>query len=71
MKKTTWLYIAIAAGVYWYWMKKKKTGVNGASTQEAANMARQLVAETVDNTTFVPSETSFAKEYAKDQNACR
>lgn len=72
MKKGTILYIAVAAALYYYWIKRKK--VNGATSQnsiEAASTARQMVANIVDQTTFVPDDTTFAKQYANDQKFCR
>lgn len=72
MKKGTILYIAVAAALYYYWIKRKK--VNGPTAQnsiEAASTARQMVANIVDQTTFVPDDTTFAKQYANDQKFCR
>lgn len=71
MKKNTWIYIAVAAVAYWYWMKKKKTGVSAPSAEAAANTARQIVSDVVDNTTFLPDTTTDRQLYAKDQDACR
>ena len=71
MKKTTWLYLAAAAVFYYWLLKKKKTGPAAPSAQAAASTARQIVAETVDQTTFLPDETSFADRYAQDKSACR
>ena len=71
MKKSTWIWIALAAGAYWYWMRKKKTGTNAPSAQAASSMAKQIVADVVDNTTFVPADNSFKEQYKQDQNACR
>jgi hypothetical protein len=72
MKKTTWIYIAAAAVVYYYFLKRRKmNGTNAPSAQAAANTARQLVAEAVDQTTFLPDETTFADMYAKDKSACK
>jgi acetyl-CoA acetyltransferase len=71
MKKTTWLYIAAAAALYYWWAKKKMNGSSAPSAQAAASTARQIVAETVDQTTFLPDETTFADLYAKDKSACK
>jgi len=71
MKKTTWIYLAAAAVFYYWLLKKKKTGPAAPSAQAAANTARQIVAETVDQTTFLPDETTFADQYAKDKSACK
>jgi threonine/homoserine/homoserine lactone efflux protein len=69
--KQTWLYIAGAAVLYYLLMQKKKTGLRAPSAQAAASTARQLVADAVDQTTFLPDETTFADQYAKDKNMCR
>jgi len=72
MKKTTWIYLAAAAIVYYYWIKRRKmSGADAPSAQAAANTARQMVAEVVDQTTFLPDETTFADQYAKDKSACK
>jgi len=63
----------IAAGIYFIWLfsKKKVGGTNAPSAQAAAGMARQIVADAVDQTTFLPDETTFADMYAKDKKECR
>lgn len=71
MKKNTLLWIAAAAAVYWWWMKKKKTGTSAPSAEAAGNAAKQIVSEVVDQTTFVPDETTFRDMYAEDQAACK
>ena len=71
MKKNTWIYIAIAAAAYWYWMRNKKTGKTAASAEGAASAARQIVSDVVDNTTFLPDTTTDRQLYAQDQDACR
>jgi len=72
MKKGTILYIAVAAALYFYWMKRKKmNGPASPSAESAASTARQMVANIVDQTTFIPDETTMRQEYAKDQKLCR
>lgn len=72
MKKGTILYIAVAAALYYYWIKRKKaTGPAAPSAEAAASTARQMVANIVDQTTFIPDDTTFAKQYANDQKFCR
>jgi hypothetical protein len=71
MKKTTWIYLAAAAVFYYWLLKKKKTGPAAPSAETAASTARQLVADAVDQTTFLPDETTFADQYAKDKSACK
>ena len=71
-KNKTILYIAIGAALYYWWLKRKKeTGSNAPSAESAASTARQMVADIVDQTTFLPDDTSFAKQYAKDKKLCR
>lgn len=70
--KKTWIYIAAAAALYYYLLKRRKmNGTNAPSAQAAASTARQLVADAVDQTTFLPDETTFADMYAKDKSACK
>ena len=71
MKKTTWIYLAAAAALYYWWARKKMNGANAPSAQAAASTARQIVADAVDQTTFLPDETTFADMYAKDKSACK
>lgn len=72
MKKATWLYIAAAAAVYYWWARSKKmNGATALSAKAAASQARQIVADAIDQTTFLPDETTFADLYAKDKSACR
>ena len=72
MKKTTWLYIAAAAVVYYYWARSKKmSGAGSPSARQAARQARNIVADTIDQTTFLPDTTTDADRYAADKNACK
>ena len=71
MKKSTWIYLAVAAVAYWYWMKKKKTGPGAPSAVEAGSAAKQIVSEAIDQTTFLPDETTDRMRYAEDQSACK
>ena len=71
MKKNTWIWIAAAAVAYWYFIKKKKTGPGAPSAVEAGNAAKQIVSEAIDQTTFLPDETTFRDMYAADQAACK
>lgn len=69
MKKN---YLLIAAGIYivWFLMRKKKTGPNAPSVQNASSTARQMVADVVDQTTFLPDTTTDADRYATDKSKC-
>ena len=64
------LYIAAAAYFIWLFSKKKVSGY-APSAQAAAGMAKKIVANAVDQTTFLPDETTFADMYAKDKKECR
>jgi len=46
-------------------------GTNATSAQAAAGMAKRIVADAVDQTTFIPDETTFADQYAKDKSQCK
>lgn len=65
------IYIAAAAYFVWLFSKKKVSGMTAPSARKAARKARQLVASAVDQTTFIPDETTFADQYAKDKSLCR
>ncbi len=71
MKKSTIIYLAVAAVAYWYWMRRKKTGPGAPSAVSAGNTAKQIVSEAVDQTTFLPDETTFRDMYKADQSACK
>ena len=62
------LYIGLAAYLLFLFSRKKIGNINSSS---AANQAKKLVAEAVDQTTFLPDETTFADEYKKDKRQCR
>ena len=65
------IYIAAAAYFIWLFSKKKVSGTNAPSAKAAAGMARQIVADAVDQTTFIPDQTTFADLYAKDKRECK
>jgi hypothetical protein len=65
------IYIAAAAYFIWLFSKKKSSGTAAPSAQAAAGMARQIVSNAVDQTTFIPDQTTFADEYAKDKSECK
>lgn len=65
------LYIAAAAYFIWLFSKKKVSGTSAPSAQAAAGMAKRIVADAVDQTTFIPDETTFADQYAKDKRSCK
>lgn len=68
--KNKLLWYALAAYAAWLLLKKKKTGPAAPSAQTAASSARQMVADIVDSTTFLPDNTTDADLYAKDKAKC-
>lgn len=68
--KRNWIYVAAGLYVVWFLMRKKKTGPNAPSVQNASSTARQMVADVVDQTTFLPDTTTDADLYAKDKSKC-
>ena len=68
--KRNWIYIAAGVYLVWYLLRKKKTGPNAPSVQNASSTARQLVADVVDQTTFLPDTTTDADRYATDKSKC-
>ena len=73
MKKNQWLYLAIAAGVIWYYWKKKqsKNSVSGTYLQDAKSAAADVVDKMVESTEFKIDNTSFADQYAKEGQHCK
>lgn len=68
--KRNWIYIAAGLYIVWFLMRKKKTGPNAPSVQNASSTARQMVADVVDQTTFLPDTTTDADRYAQDKSKC-
>lgn len=70
--RNTILYLVGAAALYYYLMnRKKKTGTSAMSAQDAGSTARRMVADIVDNTTFLPDQTTMRDQYNKDKKLCR
>lgn len=65
--KNILLYAGIVIAYIW-WMKKKKSTV---VSKNAAETAKEMVANAVDQTTFLPDTTTFADLYAKDKSECK
>jgi len=84
MKKNNWI-IWVAVGVAaWYWFRKSQgkpmlpggggaasTTPSGANAQRSAQEAREIVADVVDRTTFLPDMQTDADKYAADQKSCK
>jgi len=47
------------------------TTPSGSSARAAAQEARELVADVVDQTTFLPDMTTDRQRYAEDQKLCK
>jgi hypothetical protein len=73
MKKNQWLYLAIAAGVVWYYWKRRKTSTASTApiVQQAKAVASDVVDKMVDATQFKIDTTSFADTYAKEGMSCK
>lgn len=71
MKKLTLVYLIGGAYLAWFLLRKKKIGANNISAIDAASTAKQMVSDTVDQTTFLPDTTTLKDLYNTDQNFCR
>lgn len=83
MKKNNWLIWAAVGIAAWYWFRKSQgkpmlpgggassTTPSGASAQRSAQEAREIVADVVDRTTFLPDMSTDADEYAADKKMCK
>jgi hypothetical protein len=85
MKKNNWLIWAAVGIAAWYWFRKSQgkpllpgggggaasTTPSGASAQRSAQEAREIVADVVDRTTFLPDMKTDAEKYAADQKMCK
>lgn len=64
--KNILLYAGVVIAYIW-WMKRKK---NSVVAKNAAETAKDIVSNAVDQTTFLPDTTTFADLYAKDKSQC-
>jgi hypothetical protein len=83
MKKNNWLIWAAVGIAAWYLFRKSQgkpmlpgggassTTPSGASAQRSAQEAREIVADVVDRTTFLPDMKTDAEKYAADQKMCK
>lgn len=72
MKQGTILYLVAAAAAYYFFFNRKKNTTEMLQEQQsAAKTAKRMVADIVDNTTFIPDDTTFKNQYAQDQKYCR
>lgn len=71
MKKYNWLLIVGGVYLAWYLLRKKKTGASAPSAVDAATTAKMIVSDAVDNTNFLPDQTTFREMYENDQANCK
>jgi hypothetical protein len=83
MKKNNWLIWAAVGIAAWYLFRKSQgkpmlpgsgassTTPSGASAQRSAQEAREIVADVIDRTTFLPDMTTDAEKYAADKKMCK
>jgi hypothetical protein len=83
MKKNNWLIWAAVGIAAWYLFRKSQgkpmlpgggassTTPSGASAQRSAQEAREIVADVIDRTTFLPDMTTYAEKYAANQKMCK
>jgi hypothetical protein len=84
MKKNNWLIWAAVGIAAFYLFRKKQvkpmlpggggggsTTPSGASAQRSAQEAREIVADVIDRTTFLPDMTTYAEKYAADKKMCK
>ena len=78
MKKPNWILLIGLGVAAWYFFKKKPTAaaplatlLPGTAANEAAKTAREIVADVVDKTTFLPDTTTDRDQYVADQKLCK
>jgi hypothetical protein len=82
MKGKTLIWVGLGV-LAWYLLRKSQgkpmlpgggggsTTPSGSSARAAAQEARELVADVVDQTTFLPDMTTDRQRYAEDQKLCK
>lgn len=80
-KKTNWILWVGLGLAYWYWWNKKKkaggsmtaaaTTPAGSDARTAAQEAKQIVNDVVDQTTFLPDTQTDRQIYMNDLNECK
>lgn len=85
MKKNQWLIWVGLGLVAWYWWKQKtksnklvqlpssgfSTTTSGGYAESAASQAKNIVADVVDQTTFLPDLSTDRDLYDQDQKSCK
>jgi hypothetical protein len=80
-KKTNWILWVGLGLAYWYWWNQKKkaggsmtaadTTPAGSDARTAAQEAKQIVNDVVDQTTFLPDVQTDRQIYMNDLNECK
>ena len=79
MKQSNWILLIGLGVAAWYFMRKKaapgSTVANllpgGSAAREAASDARKIVADVVEQTTFLPDLSTDRDKYVADQKMCK
>lgn len=79
MKKQNWfLWVGLGIAAWYFLRKKAAPGTmistllpGGSAAREAASDAKQIVADVVDKTTFLPDLRTDADLYKEDQKYCK
>lgn len=79
MKKPNWILLIGLGVAAWYFMRKKaapgSTVANllpgGSAARAAASDARKIVADVVEQTTFLPDLSTDRDKYIADQKMCK
>ena len=79
MKKPNWILLIGLGVAAWYFLRKKaapgSTVANllpgGSAARAAASDARQIVADVVEQTTFLPDLSTDREKYIADQKMCK
>ena len=77
MKKPNWILLIGLGVAAWYFLRKKpaaaalKSMIPGTAARQAASDAQTLVADVVDQTTFLPDLTTDRELYIKDLKTCK
>lgn len=80
MKQSNWILLIGLGVAAWYFMRQKKAAPGstvanllpgGSAARAAASDARQIVADVVEQTTFLPDLSTDRDKYIADQKMCK
>ena len=79
MKQSNWILLIGLGVAAWYFMRKKVTPgtpvanllPGGSAARAAASEAREIVADVVEKTTFLPDMSTDRDKYNADQKLCK